>query len=431
MVTIHKKCLESQVDCFDDNFDSLSLTDASRRNLYQHNDDSYMCLDNVQTGESQVVGSGKGLLASRKLSKEELILSSPVVPIHRRDLIGDGTGNTAPSGINNYQLILNYALGHENSDLLLLPYGPYVNFINHPPPGKKPNAVIRWHSTGDKEMDAPRRLQFHHQELFQQYAKTVTETHGKGLVIDIVALDNIKAGEEVYIDYGDAWKKAWNDHVNRWQAPSGAAAYRTADQWYNDVSLNPNRMIVKTVDEQKKDPYPDNLQTVCYYDADANILSVDEDNHITYSEWFDGLMPHECFRPCNILERYPDDEDENEVLYTAEMLHFEGEEHFWFCAISEGKHIARDVTDNGILILDKMYTHDIFLEQAFRHEIGVPGDFFPKEWLRPKVRGRKENEVDVTRSEIGAEFRRKKVGEVISKKQKMIQENMKSSRGDL
>ncbi|KAL7510286.1 hypothetical protein ACHAXN_007258 [Cyclotella atomus] len=417
------------VDCFDDNFDGLSLTDKKRNNMYKSNDVSYMCLDNVKSGESQVPGIGKGLLAGRSISKEQIILSSPVVPINRRDLIGDGTGKTAQSGINNYQLMLNYALGHDDSDLLLLPYGPFVNFINHPPPGKMANAVIRWHPFAENEIDVPRRMQFHHSELFQQYAKAVTETHGKGLVIDIVALDQISADDEIYIDYGSSWTKAWNDHVKRWRAPSGASTYRTADQWYNDRTLNPNPQIVRTVEEQNTDPYPGNLQTICYYDSDSKIVSVDEVNKIIYTYWDDDSMPHECMRPCKILERYPDSENPNEFMYTAEMLHFDGEEKFWFCAIREGKHISRDVTYDGILILDKPYTHDMFLEQAFRHEISVPEGFYPKEWMRPKVR-RKED-TTVSRSDIGDEFRKKKVGEVLTKKQKMVEDNIKSSRSDL
>ena len=81
------------------------------------------------------------------------------------------------------------------------------------------------------------------------------------------------------------------------------------------------------------------------------------------------------------------------------------------------------------MILDKPYSHDIFLEQAFRHEIGVPDGFYPNEWLRSKIR--KKEDTSLTRSDVGDEFRRKKVGEMLSKKHKLIQENMKSSRSDL
>jgi hypothetical protein len=405
---------EIVVDCSDDNFDHLSLLNERRSNKYQPNDLSYMCLDNVRSGDSQVPNAGKGLLAARRLAKDDIVLSSPVVPINRGDLFGDGTGKMPASGINNYQLMLNYALGHEDSDLLLLPYGPFVNYINHPPPGAKANAVIRWHSVGEKEMDAPPRMQFHHMDLFQEYAKAVTETHGKGLVIDIVALGKIDVGDEIYIDYGDAWRKAWDDHVKRWNAPLGASSYHTADQYYHNKTLNPKPEIVKTVDELKNDPYPDNLQTICYYDSDADMERVDEENKINYAIWKDDGMPHECMRPCNILERYPDTVNEGQMLYTAEMMHFEGEEKFWFCAMKPGRHIAKDVGYDGILIVDKPYSHDIFLEQAFRHEIAVPDNFFPKEWMRSKVRRKTEEEL--TRSPIGDEFRRKKIGEVVSRK---------------
>ena len=425
---------ELVVDCSDDNFDSLSLLNEKRRNTYQPNDDSYMCLDNVRTGESHVVSKntqtkniGKGLFAAKSLSKDDVVLSSPVVPIHRRDLFGDGTGKTAPSGINNYQLMLNYALGHEDSDLLLLPYGPFVNYINHPPPGKKANAVLRWHSNDNnaemaKEGEAlPRRMEFHHKELFQEYTRTVTETHGKGLVIDIVALEKIDVGSEIYIDYGSAWSKAWDDHVKRYKAPSDASNYLTADQWFNNNKLNLHPETVKTAEEQLADPYPNNVQTVCYYDSDAKIEKVDEENNIIYAVWEDNSLPHECMRPCTILERYADDEYRVgdrlglDYLYKAEMMHFEGEENFWFCNMKPGRHIARDVSYDGILIVDKPYSHDIFLDSAFRHEIGVPNDFYPREWLRSKVRSRKTEE-EPTRSMVGDEFRRKKIGEYASRK---------------
>ena len=408
---------ELVVDCSDDNFDNLSLQNYKRINSYKPNDDSYMCLDNVNIGETQVQNAGKGLVAAKSIAKDDIVLSSPVVPIHRRDLTGDGTGKTAPSGINNYQLMLNYAFGDDDSDLLLLPYGPYVNYINSSGGAakQKANAVLRWHKTGEKEMEAPRRLQFHHHELFSEYAKAVTETHGKGLVIDIVALENIGKGEEIFLDYGEAWTKAYEDHVRRYQPPSDASTYLTADQWFHS-KLNPHPEYLKTVEELKSDPYPDNLQTVCYFDSDANVERVDKETNTIYAVWEDESLPHECIRPCTILERYPDPDPEyaGQMLYTTEMMHFEGEEHYWFCNLKfPGRHIARDVNYDGILILDKPYTHDMFLDQAFRHEIGVPDGFYPKEWMRSKVR---RVEQEPTRSDVGDEFRRKKTDVVYSRK---------------
>eukprot|EP00956_Cyclotella_meneghiniana_P020848 scaffold37268_cov23-Cyclotella_meneghiniana.AAC.3 len=82
---------------------------------------------------------------------------------------------------------------------------------------------------------------------------------------------------------------------------------------------------------------------------------------------------------------------------------------------------------------DKPYTHDIFLEQGFRHEIGVPDGFYPREWMRSKIRRKDDSSSSAPRrrSDVGDEFRRKKVGEVLTKKEKMMQDNLKSSRSDL
>ena len=48
-----------------------------------------------------------------------------------------------------------------------------------------------------------------------------------------------------------------------------------------------------------------------------------------------------------------------------------------------------------------------------------------------QVRRRKEDEWVLRSEDVGGEFRRKKIGEVLSKKQVMMQENLKSSRADL
>ena len=38
--------------------------------------------------------------------------------------------------------------------------------------------------------------------------------------MEIVALHDIKSGEEVYIDSGKAWEVAWEKHVANWKQPS-------------------------------------------------------------------------------------------------------------------------------------------------------------------------------------------------------------------
>ena len=54
------------------------------------------------------------------------------------------------------------------------------------------------------------------------------------------------------------------------------------------------------------------------------------------------------------------------------------------------------------------------MEQAFRHEIGVPDNFYPATWLRQKIRRRSGTKQNLSTNELGHEFRRKK-GEIVSK----------------
>jgi len=238
---------------------------------------SFVCLDNVESDTSTAVG-GQGLFVDEEsISKGDRILSSPVVPIHRKELFGDGTGNTASSGYNPYQLLLNYCIGHPESDVLLLPYGPMFSYINHPPNGIKTNAIIKWHKTDAQQVS--RRQQYHHpEELFEMSPEEVTSIHGKGLMIDVIALDNIAVGEEIYIDYSDVWRKAWDDHVKRWKPPEGASQYISADKWFNSQDENTKH--------SNKD-YPDNLISVCYYDNDAHLIRVDEKMNTIHTEWQD------------------------------------------------------------------------------------------------------------------------------------------------
>ena len=416
---------ELVLECFGSEDDWFTEEPHLTLGKFNSNDASYVCLDKVTSHPSKEVG-GEGLFAQQRISKGERVIASPVVPFQKKWLYGDGTGsNTLSAGINPYQLMLNYAIGHPESDLMLLPYGPLITYINHPPQGKKANAIITWHSAEEK-VASSRRQQYHHPELFEMNAEEVSVTHGKGLMIDIVALTNIGIDEEIYIDYGSDWTKAWENHVKTWKAPAGAETYISADQWFNSQDEHT---------KHSSENYPDNLHTVCYYDNDAKLLRVDEENNTIHTRWIDDELTHECMRPCKILERYldPEPDDDEDFLYTAEMMHFEGASKFPFCELKKGTHIAHDITYDGILIVDKPHTTDIFLENAFRHEIGVPcqARFFPEQWLRQKIRRRSAS--STVSKDTGSEFKRKKVGEVVTKKMQLKEEIAKeaSARADL
>lgn len=102
----------------------------------------------------------------------------------------------------NWQLILNYCLGHHRSSLLLCP-NTNAALINHcsnrnnkksHPCGNKsgkPNAKYRW-----AEWDETSN------EWLKKTIEEMEEEGGHGLVLEVVATRDILEGEEVFIDYG-------------------------------------------------------------------------------------------------------------------------------------------------------------------------------------------------------------------------------------
>lgn len=72
-------------------------------------------------------------------------------------------------------------------------------------------------------------------------------------MLEVVALRDIQEGEELYMNYGDAWEDAWNTHIATWTAASG----QLADYAYpGDMD---ETALLRTVEEQKKEPYAKNL----------------------------------------------------------------------------------------------------------------------------------------------------------------------------
>jgi hypothetical protein len=315
--------------------------------------------------------------------------------------------------INKQQLMLNYAFGHPNSDLLLLPIGPMVNFINH---NQQPNAIIRWHNVKEqhkKEGALDRREEYHHPELFKVPAETVVKTHGKGLMIDIVALRDIKEGEEIYLDYGKDWQKAWEMHTAYFNSikkdmPEEFVNYVSAEREL--AKINKDQNYYRTVLEEGTDPYPDNLKFFCFYEQHDD-ESEDEDDKDAYRKKllggrgfrrfsYNDHPDHPCIRPCTIVERY-DDENGGEPKYSVEMYKSDNHHVMYYCGISMD-YFYMDVPHSDIRLLDREYTTDVFIEYAFRKEIGVPDGFFPDAWMKKKLRQRNASNDD---PDLGDEFK--------------------------
>lgn len=382
---------------------------------YSPDDNSVVCLDQNIRVDTATTGDARGLgvFAKRILEKDTVIISTPLVPVMRKEM---DIRDPDPDPVNDKQLMLNYLFGHPDSDLLLLPVGPMVNFINHN--HQQPNAEIRWHQVKQQHQSEgalQRRQEYHHPELFDVAGESVALIHGKGLLMDIVALRDIAEGEEIVIDYGKEWQDAWDNHKEEFKQrqkklPQKDITYTSAERYR---ALHENDAY-RTLYEQSLEEYPENLKFYCFYQQldveDPEIGGADDAYKKKLSSTGRGFRrfswddhdEHPCMRPCQIVERYESDEDD-EPRYTVEMFRSDNAFVMYYCTISMDYRIT-DVPHSDIKLLDKAYTPDVFHRWAFRHEIGVPEGFYPEAWMRKKLRKRN----NVPEEDLGEEFKKKK-----------------------
>lgn len=396
---------ELTVDCSDDDFDggtySLSKFHSTSSN---NNDDDAMCLDDtIHVQPTSSTSAGMGVYAKRNIQKGEVIISTPVVPLSRYETL---VPNEIIDEYNvpNQRLILNYCYGHPNSDLLLLPLGPTVNYINHI---DNANAQVQWHTPKQQQQQQQpltKRQQYHHAELLELPPSVVADIHGKGLMFDYIATKDIQLGEEIFLDYGDSWSTVWKEHVAQWHTNQRDYHYQSSLEYYRSAH-DELLTTLRTPKEQMNHPYPPNIMFTCLYsdtwqDPPEDITTV---KHYYYEDENDN-----CIMPCTIEDRYEkqvqdEDDDENGEIKTIQLYRtrlIEVSNHtdveFDCLLVPNVDYQYYDVPRDAIFVVDRPYTTDEFQPQAFRHEIHVPENMYPDIWLdnNKKVRRRQVVNVD-------------------------------------
>ena len=123
-----------------------------------------------------------------------------------------------PMLIYNYAIgVANYAEGEQLGDLLLLPTTQAM-FINHHFHPESRNAKMVW--GGDEKTQAG--LDGKEQEWFF----TGDTTGSAQMTVDFVATKDIEKGEEIFMDYGQAWETAWTTHLENWKVSEPPRAKR-------------------------------------------------------------------------------------------------------------------------------------------------------------------------------------------------------------
>ena len=182
-----------------------------------------MCIfdGTITMSPTKLPEAARGAFVNRVVRRGEVLATSPVLVVRRDDLL---VSNSEHSG--RYQILLNYAFGHPDSSVLLVPMAPVVEYINHARPSgsvangsssnKKKNkkgdpatnAAVRWPETGS----AAARLYGEKESWLGMSVDELLEMSGK-IAIEYVATADIGKGSEVYVDYGAGWDRSWRDFV--------------------------------------------------------------------------------------------------------------------------------------------------------------------------------------------------------------------------
>lgn len=341
-----------------------------------------MCLELIRPGKSTIKQAGRGAFAQAFIEKDSIIVPAPLnTIIDRLNMViynleqDEETGESVkkdyvPIG---QQLLLNYCFGHPQSSLLLCPMTNVV-LMNHCSSrsvgegncGENgPNAKIKWASSWDT--NTPVWLEKSLDDI-----KAETEEGNRGLSFDVVATRDIAPGEEIFLDYGIDWEKAWNDHIEKWEPPEFTSDYKPVRLMINDREF-------KTVDELESNPYPDNVQQVCFCEW------CDRDDEKDDEESEDEIEEEEVTRSGSTIESNVGVEGE-ESLYPCEIVEKTSKESFTVRVFCNKKKTFMITSYSSDLVTFRMqkYTSDQHLKGVFRHFIGIDDNMFPNHWRNLK-----------------------------------------------
>ena len=343
-----------------------------------------MCLVQIRQGRSKITQAGHGAYATRALKEDSVIAWTPLMHIRDKQVLH--MSESEDHGHTSWQLLLNYCFGHKKSSQLFCPIGSTVALINH---SSTPNAALRWstHATN-----------LHQKEWLNLTADKLAEKMELGLVLEYYPLRDIKAGEEITINYGAEWQQAWEEHVVAWESTVADSLYFSAAD-INEIDPE----VVRTFREQQDNPYTQTIHTSCYYEHRPDEAGeVDTsgdyatDSMVIKKRWepLDPDMPEYMYlRPCRVLERYPERHNpfadvngpeeiayqSNGYAYTVQILNFE-QMHDDQRVVDSETLLVQDLPREAITFSDFMYTSDMHLPKAFRHEMLMDDALFPQKW---------------------------------------------------
>jgi hypothetical protein len=330
------------------------------------------CADNIVGQPSLLPHAGMGAFARRALRQDSVVAHLPMIGIADRGRLDmfalhqDGARDWVPVNdtVMGHQLLLNYCYGHASSTLLLCPYSPMVNYVNHNQ--TLANVRLAW-PAAKRNSHLPHYLNTTVNQI--AYAGSAVK-----IAMDLIALRDIQAGEEILLDYGSEWETAWQDHAARWTTtPSRNHTASMVARLESDRTLR-----LRTVFEEIDEPlYPPEFQLRC----DSAVLwqPSDVQEHYWAGTLDEFLWERQSdWWPCFVLRSRLDENDHRgvgasagEYLYMVHLLRNDDE---------PPGVLVHNVPRDAIHFVHRPYTSETFGHMAFRHDIRIPKTLFPKAW---------------------------------------------------
>jgi SET domain len=333
-----------------------------------------VCADHIGARPSTLPQAGHGAFGRRRLPRGSVVASLPLIHIPNRsvlamypvDLSGYGTAVDRDAEPAGYQLLLNYCFGHEATTLLLCPYGPHGAYFNHNQ--TQVNVKVVWSD--------PARSNHQPQYLDLSIEALAESSKSAKLSMDVVALRDLAEGEELFLDYGDAWEAAWKRHVESWTPPEASGSYVYAVARNRDLEA-PLPTQSELEGGQHPDPDPD-VELMC-----SAIFLDDVDWKSHYPDRLSEYLAKETLfgetntYKCDITSRRRD--VHGNYLYSAVAWTWDPAKDPNAVDLYEYATVV-GVPRQAFAYFQRPYRSDTFLPTAFRHPIGIPDDLFSRGW---------------------------------------------------
>lgn len=312
------------------------------------------CVDHIEARpRSTNPHAGRGAFARTAFQAGQVVAPSPLHIFHNRSELTQ-VGSKVES------VMLNYCIQVPGTEILLFPYGPGVNLINHN--NHQPNVAFRWSKAPAAKHSSWVDLPLN-QFLQVEYTGAI--------IMEIVALTDIQPGEELFLDYGLDWQRSWEQFVEQWHP-------RTSDVDFMYPSDMDPTLPFKTLKEQRLKPNPRNLVTVCqtphWHGSPGRGSQGEQVEWREPSEvWPRGVAY------CHVLQRYK----YGPSTYRYDVaIEFSAEAHDRVTHLTPPSKLYMDtnVPHSAIRFVERQKLSDTHLMTGFRHPIMLPEHLVPNAW---------------------------------------------------